>query len=172
MTPRAICFPAQYTVANLGVPGRIRIACASALGIDGAGTLLTLRFRAVSDAGSAITLTSGIVTHIDADYNQSAAYVAVENGGVTIGGAPLPQAAVTPWIPETPVPTPSPAPTPTPTPTASPAPAEISVSPQLTETLPAPSGIPTITYLVAGGLALIIIVIAAIIIGRRNRIRK
>ena len=113
MTPGDL-FHAEYTVANLDEPGRVRIACASALGIGDAGRLLILRFRALTDAGSAVTITNGIVTRVDADYNQTAAYVTIENGGITIGGAPLPEAAVTPWVPETPAPTPTPVPTPTP----------------------------------------------------------
>lgn len=167
MTPGDL-FPAEYTIANLSEPGRVRIACASALGIGDAGRLLILRFRALTDAGSAVTISSGIVTRIDTNYNQSAAYVSIENGGIAVGGAPLPQAAVTPWIPETPVPTPTPAPTPMPTPAETAQPEEISTLPQ--EEPPAEQkSIPTAAYLVAGGLALVIIVIVIIIAASKRR---
>jgi hypothetical protein len=88
---------------------------------------MTLRFRALNDVGSAMTVTSGIVTRVDAEYVQSEAYVSVENGGVTIDGAPLPEPAVTPWVhpdarsgPDPDAREPTPGATPEPTATASP----------------------------------------------------
>lgn len=168
MTPGDL-FHAEYTIANLDEPGRVRIACASALGIGDAGRLLILRFRALTNTGSAVTITNGIVTRVDAEYNQSAAYVSIENGGITVGGAPLPEAAVTPWIPETPAPTPTPVPTPSPTPvqTQTAAPAEISTL-QQEEPNTAQTGIPTAAYFVAGGLALVIILIVSIAAAKRK----
>ena len=170
MTPGDL-FPAEYTVANLSEPGRVRIACASALGIGDAGRLLILRFRALTDAGSAVTISSGIVTRVDAEYNQSTAYVVIENGGVSIGGAPLPAAAVTPWIPETPAPTPTPVPTPSPTPSPTPTPAEMSTLPQDDAAPAEQKSIPTMAYFVAGGLALVIIVMIIAIAAAKKRRR-
>ncbi len=171
MTPGDL-FPAQYTVANLDEAGRIRIACASALGIDGAGTLLTLRFQALSDTGSAVTITNAIITRVDADYNQSETYVAIEDGGITIDGAAMPEAVVTPWIPKTPVPTPSPVPTPVPTPEATAEPAEISTLTQPeTPVVSEQNSIPTTAILIIGGLffVVILLIIVVAVRGRRNR---
>ena len=92
MTPGDL-FAAQYTIANSDVPGRVRIACASALGLGESGTLLTLRFRLLSEAGSAVSITSGIITRVDADYNQTKAYLAIQDGGISAGTAPLPAPA-------------------------------------------------------------------------------
>lgn len=167
MTPGDL-FAAQYTIANSDVPGRVRIACASALGLEGAGTLLTLRFRLISDTGSAVSVTSGIVTRVDADYNQSKAYVAIQDGGVTAGTAALPAPAVTPWVPATPVPTPSPTPEITPTPelTAAPEPEAPATATS------APTGIsglnPMVLY-IGGGLLLAVVILVVILLSRRGR---
>ena len=161
-------FEAQYTIANADESGRIRVACADALGLEGPGTLLTIRFRPLTAAGSAITVSSGIVTLVDANYIQTEAYASVENGGVSINEAPLPEAAVTPWIPVTPVPTPSPTPEPTPEPTSMQA--ELTVMPD--EATPPPveaDGIPTVVYYAGGGLLLAIVVLVVIIATRRDR---
>ena len=48
---RRAAFLAEYVVYNADEPGRIRIACADALGLKGDGTLLTVRFTALSAAG-------------------------------------------------------------------------------------------------------------------------
>lgn len=167
MTPGDL-FAAQYTVANSDVPGRVRIACASALGLEGAGTLLTLRFRLLSDAGSAVTVTSGIVTRVDADYNQTGAYVAIQDGGISAGAAALPAPAVTPWVPATPVPTPSPTPeiTATPEATAAPeaaAPAEATAAPTIL------SGLNPMVLYVGGGLLLAVVILVVILISRKSR---
>jgi hypothetical protein len=167
MTPGDL-FAAQYTVANSDIPGRVRIACASALGLSGPGTLLTLRFRLLSDAGSAVSVTSGIVTRVDADYNQSSAYVAIQDGGISAGTAALPAPAVTPWVPATPVPTPSPTPeiTATPEVTAAPetaAPAEATAAPTILSSLN-----PMVLY-VGGGLLLAVVILVVILISRKSR---
>ncbi|MCE5187826.1 MAG: hypothetical protein LLF75_01370 [Eubacteriales bacterium] len=112
VTPGDLFLP-EYVIYNADEPGRLRIACADALGLKGDGTLLTVRFTVLSGTGSALTATSGIITCVDADYNQTNAYVSLEDGGVSIGESAAPAALVTPWIPETPVPTPTPEPTPT-----------------------------------------------------------
>lgn len=162
MTPGDL-FAAQYTVVNADVPGRIRVACASALGLEGAGTIMTLRFRPLTDAGSAVTISSGIVTRVDADYNQSTAYVSIEDGGISISGAALPQPAVTPWIPASPTPTPSPEPTPMPEP-------EQTIAVPSEPAAPSAPSIPATTLYIAGGLLLLVIVLAAVIFGsRRNK---
>lgn len=167
MTPGDL-FAAQYTIANSDVPGRVRIACASALGLEGAGTLLTLRFRVLTDAGSAVSITSGIVTRVDADYNQTKAYVAIQDGGITAGTAALPAPAVTPWVPATPVPTPSPTP-------------EITATPEVTAAFEsaAPSGEPAalaqlsgvnpLVLYVGGGLLLAAVILVVVLLSRKSR---
>ncbi len=107
--------PAEYCVYNKDEAGRVRVACACAEGMTQAGTLITIRFKTVMRTGSALTLTDGIVTRVDAenDYAQTQAYVALTNGGITIDGGAIPSAQVTPWIPATPPPTPTPTPEPT-----------------------------------------------------------
>jgi hypothetical protein len=160
-------FAAQYTIANSDVPGRVRIACASALGLGEAGTLLTLRFRLLSETGSAVSITSGIVTRVDADYNQTKSYVAIQDGGVSAGTAPLPAPAVTPWVPATPVPTPSPTPEVTATPEATATPEEASASPE-TVTPPA-TGLSASVYYVGGGLLFAVILLVVILLVRKNK---
>jgi len=167
MTPGDL-FAAQYTVANSDVPGRVRIACASALGLEGPGTLLTLRFRLLSDTGSAVSVTSGIVTRVDADYNQSSAYVAIQDGGISAGAAALPVPAVTPWVPATPVPTPSPTPEITATPEVTAAPetaalADATAAPTILSSLN-----PMVLY-VGGGLLLAVVILVVILISRKSR---
>jgi len=166
MTPGDL-FSAEYTVANADVPGRIRIACASALGLEGKGTLLTLRFQLLSDAGSAVTITSGIVTRVDADYNQSAAYVSISDGGVSVGSAPVPQSAVTPWIPVSPTPSPSPTPEVTATPEAS---ASTTIaSPEIVS--PPATRLTATIYYVGGGLLLAVVALIILLILRKNKDR-
>ena len=167
MTPGDL-FAAQYTVANSDVPGRVRIACASALGLEGAGTLLTLRFRLISETGSAVSITSGIVTRVDAEYNQSKAYVAIQDGGIAAGTAALPAPAVTPWVPATPVPTPSPTPELTATPEATAA----SESAAPADETAAPDGMiglnPMVLY-VGGGLLLAVVILVVILLSRKGK---
>ena len=166
MTPGDL-FAAQYTIANSDVPGRIRVACASALGLESAGTLLTLRFRVLSDAGSAVAITSGIVTRVDADYNQSIAYVSIQDGGIGAGEAPLPAPAVTPWVPTTPIPTPSPTPEITATPELTTAPELMTTAPEATA---APEeGISNTVYYVGGGLLVAVVALVIILLTRKNR---
>lgn len=168
MTPGDL-FAAQYTVINADEPGCVRVACASALGLTGAGTIMTLRFRLLTDAGSAVTISDGIITRVDADYNQTTAYVAITDGGITPGTAPMPAPVVTPWVPATPVPTPAPTPTQAPTPTAT---SEFSL-PQETaspEIVSAPTTSLTATvYYVGGGLLLAVVVLAAIVLISRRK---
>jgi hypothetical protein len=167
MTPGDL-FAAQYTIANSDVPGRVRIACASALGLEGAGTLLTLRFRVLTDTGSAVSITSGIVTRVDADYNQTKSYVAVQDGGVTVGTASLPAPAVTPWVPATPVPTPSPTPVITSTPEVTAAPE--SAAPVAETSAPIGiSGLNPIVLYVGGGLLLVAVILVVVLLSRKGR---
>lgn len=165
MTPGDL-FAAQYTIVNATEPGRIRVACASALGLGGAGTLFTIRFRLLSDTGSAVSVTSGTVTRVDAEYEQSDAFVSIENGGITLGTAALPSPAVTPWVPATPVPTPSPTPEVTAAPeTTAQASATASLSPspeQITQLNPN-------LYYVGGGLLLVLIVLIIVLLSRKNK---
>lgn len=160
-------FPPEYCVANFDEAGRIRVACASGPGLTGGGALLTVTFDILSDAGSAVTLTSGIVTRVDADYNQTEAYVSIEDGGVSVDAGEIPAALVTPWIPATPTPTPSPTPVPTPVPEAQVIPDDASsAAPNVDE------------FKVAGGpaayavvAALVLALIALIVFSVRNRRR-
>ena len=166
MTPGDL-FAAQYTIANSDVPGRVRVACASALGLGESGTLLTLRFRLLSEAGSAVSITSGIITRVDADYNQTKAYVAIQDGGISAGTAPLPAPAVTPWVPATPVPTPSPTPEVTATPEATATPEEASASPEAIT--PPTTGLSASVYYVGGGLLFAVILLVVILLVRKNK---
>ncbi len=167
MTPGDL-FAAQYTVANSDVPGRIRIACASALGLEGAGTLLTLRFRLLSETGSAVSITSGIVTRVDADYNQTKAYVAIKDGGITAGSAALPAPAVTPWVPATPVPTPSPTPEITATPEVTAAPESAAPAAETAQPVSISSVNPMVLY-IGGGLLLAVVILVVVLLSRKGR---
>lgn len=144
--------------------GRVRVACANALGLTQAGTLLTLRFTATGETGSAVTVTSAIVTRVDADYVQSPALASAEDGGVTIGDTSLPAAKVTPWVPATPTPTPTPEPTPTNAPTPAPTPTTA-----LTAALTMARRIPPVTYAVIGALVIILIVILSLTAAKRRK---
>ena len=170
VTPGDLFLP-EYVIYNADEPGRLRIACADKLGLAGDGTLLTVRFLALSDAGSALTATSGIITRVDADYVQTNAYVALESGGISIGAGAVPEALVTPWIPETPVPTATPEPSDTPQPVEEAA-SVVSSAPEVQ--LPAESAATTevepIAYVVVGVLfALLIVLITVSVIRRRNQ---
>ena len=114
-------FPVEYCITNVAESGVVRLACACALGLEGDGTLITIRFKILADTGSALTVTSRLggreVTYIDADVNQLTAYLLIENGGVSVGAGSVPLPAVTPWIPDSPLPTPSPTPIDSPEPT-------------------------------------------------------
>ena len=163
-------FLAEYVVYNTDEPGRIRIACADAQGLKGDGTLLTVRFTAQSAAGSALTSTSGVITRVDADFNQTKAYVSLEDGGVSIGTGAIPAALVTPWIPETPPPTP----TPEPTPTVVPEPAELAQVEQsaLPEASATPAGDQTvdpISYVVVAVLFVILIALIVVSVLKRRK---
>jgi len=164
-------FLAEYVVYNADEPGRIRIACADALGLKGDGTLLTIRFTALSNNGSALAVTNGIITRVDADYQQTNAYVSYENGGVSIGGGIVPEALVTPWIPETPVPTATPEPTPEPeaaTPELNvPAVVEETVAP---EDSAANEPVGPVSYIVVAVLFVILIVLITVSIIKRRRL--
>ncbi|MEA4915674.1 MAG: cohesin domain-containing protein [Christensenella sp.] len=166
MTPGDL-FAAQYTVVNADVPGRIRVACASALGLENEGTLLTLRFQVLSGTGSAVTISSGIVTRVDADYNQSTALVSIADGGIAVGTAPLPTPAVTPWVPATPVPTPSPTPEATATATPSPTQAPNLASPEIVA--PPAARLTASAYYVGGGLLLAVVALSVLVLAKKNR---
>ena len=170
MTPGDL-FAAQYTVINADTPGRIRVACASALGLSGAGTIMTLRFRLLTDAGSAVTISNGIITRVDASYNQTTALIAITDGGITVGTAPMPAPVVTPWVPATPIPSPTPTPIPTPSPAASSVGAEsqATTSPEVTSQ---PAALSATVYYVGGGLLLAVVVLATIVVVSRKKDRS
>ncbi len=162
-------FPAEYCIANTDESGRIRVACACASGLANDGTLMTIRFKILTETGSALTLTSGIITRIDEAYVQSEAYVTLENGGVTVGGAAVPEPLVTPWVPATPVPTPSPTPEVTEAPGTMVVPdaGQSSAAPEAAESTQQSVG--PIAYAVVGALALLLIVL--IVVSVRNKRR-
>jgi hypothetical protein len=105
-------FPAEYCVSNTDTPGCVSIACCCELGLEGDGTLLTVRFEILTATGSALTITTHktgeraeeVVSYIDEDYNQYFSYVSLTNGAVTVGTAAAPDPLVTPWAPATPTP--------------------------------------------------------------------
>ena len=165
-------FPAEYCVTNIDQAGVIHIACATALGLEGDGTLLSVRFQVLTAAGSALTVTTHLnekeITYIDADYNQFGAYLLLENGGVSVGGASVPAPLVTPWTPATPIPTPTPSPTPTAEPTFD--------AQALAADTPAPTAAPDLSgqpdpgaYLIIGALSALIVVLIVVSAVRRKK---
>jgi hypothetical protein len=174
VTPGDI-FPAEFCIAYSDDPGRIGIACARALGFSGDGILATIRFQVLSETGSALTLTTHLsgeavgkeitwVDEADYAYDQYPAWVTLENGGVTVAGAPLPTPAVTPWIPATPIPTPTPEPVQTPAPTPA---TTLTASPEALDT-PFAVLTPSVYY-VGGGLLLAVAALVTIILLRKNK---
>lgn len=164
-------FPVEYCYTNTAESGVVRVACACALGLEGDGTLLTIRFKILTEAGSALTVTSRLpgseVTYIDTDFNQLTAYLSLENGGVSVGAGSVPNPIVTPWVPVSPSPTPSPTPTATPEPTVAPT-DEAQAATPAPET-PAASGMDPFAYYIIGGLvALILIVVVVTAVHRRK----
>jgi hypothetical protein len=165
-------FPVEYCFSNASEPGVIHIACACELGLENSGTLLTVRFRILSEAGSALTVTSHLtekeITYIDNEYNQYAAYVDLENGGVRAGADSVPEPLVTPWTPASPTPEPSPTPAPTE------AQAVETLAPQQEAEAEAPgswSDIDPVAYYVVGGLVglLAVLITVAVAIKKKNR---
>ncbi len=164
-------FPVEYCYANFAESGVVRVACACALGLEGDGTLLTIRFKILSETGSALTVTSRLagseVTYIDADFNQYTAYLSIENGGVSVGAGTVPNPLVTPWAPVSPSPTPSPTPTATPEPTA--APTEQAATPAPEAPAPSASGMDPFAYYVIGGLIVLILIVIVVSAVRRRK---
>ena len=105
---------------NTDTPGTIRFAYASAEGLkEGTGTAVILTFATLQDTGTAVLVTEAKASRYDGENGagQYRAFVTVENGGITSAGSGLvPDAGITPWIPETPTPSPKPTPAPTETP--------------------------------------------------------
>lgn len=162
----SVTFGGLFTLSeyNDSEAGRVRIACASALGLNQAGVLVTLHFTLTGEPGSAVTITNAVVTRVDTDYKQSFAIVAVENGGAALGSATLPAAKVTPWVPATPTPTPSPEPTPTPSPTPVPTPTTA-----VDAALALAQRIPAAAYIVTGALVLILILILSLAAANKKK---
>ena len=165
-------FPAEYCITNIAESGVVRVACACALGLEGDGTLLTIRFQILTETGSALTVTSRLggseVTYIDADYNQLTAYLSLENGGVSVGAGSIPGALVTPWVPVSPSPSPTAVPSPSPTPTAT---ATQQAQTPVAESADASAADP-ISYYIVGGLLAAIVVIVVISVVLRSKARK
>lgn len=176
VTPGTV-FPAEYCVTNIQEAGRVRAACVSALGLsaEDGGVMMTVTFRLLNATGSAVTFSDVAVTRVDAEYNQSQAYVQVENGGVTAGGAALPAPVTTPWIAPTPVPTPSPTPEPTQAPTAAVLAGETPAPAPAPEARDNPAERAMLPYIIAGVFAVLAaaaIVIVLISSGKNIRRRK
>lgn len=170
-------FPVEYCFSNTSEAGVIHIACACALGLEGDGTLLTVRFRILTETGSALTVTSHLsekeITYIDDDYNQYSAYTALENGGVSVDMGAVPDPLVTPWTPATP----TPAPTDTPAPTEVPSieTQQQTPLPEETEEAGRPGGwsdIDPVAYYVVGGLAALLAVLIAVSLGIKKKNRS
>ena len=165
-------------VYNTETSGVIQAAFTSALGLTEGGVFLSVRFKVLTDAGSAIVLTDALASRVDEAFEQTKAYVSVTDGGVRAGGAALPPGAVTPWPAETPVPTPTLAPTPTPSPTPFEIEQVVQQTPESTVT-PAPqapedggeSG-SAAPVLIAAGAALIVIAALIILLARYESRRK
>ena len=167
-------FPVEYCITNSAESGVVRLACACALGLEGDGTLITIRFKILANTGSALTVTSRLggreVTYIDADINQHTACLSIENGGVSVGAGSVPLPIATPWVPDSSLRTPSP------TPTASP---EFTVTPTQQPETPAPEA-PVVSdkdpfaYYIIGGLIMVIIfiIVAAIHLGKEREFEK
>lgn len=148
-------FPAEYCVTNVDEKNRIRAACISALGLTGEGTVLSVTFKVLTASGSAVTVTDAAATRVNADFQQSKAYLTFTDGGVTVASVALPAPVVTPWIAATPVPTPSPEPTPTPMGT----PAVIE-----NETIQTPAGDSAMTAGSPKTLLIVLIIVAVMLI--------
>lgn len=172
-------FPAEYCIYNIEIPGRVLIACARALGFTGDGTILTLRFKILSEKGSALTITTHMkaefigkevsrVDETDPNYTQSFSYVRVENGGVGVNDAPIPEPIITPWIPETPVPSPTPTPSPTPAPTME-ALAQSSAEDQQEAATQDAEPVDPIAYVVVAALVVLLIVLITVSVVKRRR---
>lgn len=172
-------FPAEYCFSNSDTAGYISVACCCALGLEGPGTLLTVRFKILSDAGSALTVTthkSGeyaeeVVSYIDEDYKQYFSYVTLENGSVTVGSSTAPDPLVTPWIPATPIPTPSPSPEPTEVPVAGMQTYEDEPASSDTTDATRSSEVDPVAYIVVGGLFVVLVVLIAVTVSRRRKSR-
>ena len=164
-------FPVEYCITNIAESGVVRVACACALGLEGDGTLLTLRFKILSESGSALTVTSRLpgseVTYIDADFSQFTAYLSLENGGVSVGAGAVPNPLVTPWVPVSPSPTPSPTPTATPEPTVTPTEQAQAATPA--PEAPAASGMDPFAYYIIGGLIVLILIVVVVSAVRRRK---
>ncbi|MEN6340120.1 MAG: cohesin domain-containing protein [Clostridiaceae bacterium] len=165
-------FPAEYCITNIAESGVVRVACACALGLEGDGTLLTIRFQILTETGSALTVTSRLggseVTYIDADYNQLTAYLSLENGGVSVGAGSIPGALVTPWVPVSPSPSPTAVPSPSPTPTAT---ATQQAQTPVAESADTSAANPIVYYLIGGLLAAIVVVVIISVV-LRSKARK
>ncbi len=177
-------FPAEYCVSNFDAAGRIRTACCVALGLEAGGEVIVVDFKILKSGGSSVTLSNVEVTTLNAAakangiYVQEKAYVQVAAGGVTVAGAALPNAVVTPWIAETPTPSPTPEPTPTPTPApaateAAPAPTAPAADDGAADAPKQPGGNLTVILLIAAGVLLAAGVCAVVIVrGKRKKSRR
>ncbi len=153
---------------NTETAGIIRFAYASAEGLqEGNGTAVMLTFAALQDTGSAVLVSKAKASRLNGGNGtgQLKAFVTVENGGIApVNSEVVPEAGVTPWIPETPTPTPEPTPEPTETP-------QIQTTPELPEESPKQTDpIMRLAYL-AGGAAVIAFAAAAVLLlsGRKRR---
>lgn len=146
---------------------RFAFACADGLKND-SGTAFTVTFNALNEYGTALTITDALATRYDSGtQEQSKAYLTLENGGIAVGSE-VPEAKITPWIPETP--TPAPTFTPEPEVTAEPTAAPLETA----ETTPEPE-VPVqkdfrayLPYIAIGLGVLIIILIVLIVIQRKR----
>ncbi|MBR5804702.1 MAG: hypothetical protein IKY03_01055 [Clostridia bacterium] len=155
---------------NTETPGIIRFAYASAEGLEeGNGTAVNLTFAALQDTGTAVLVSEARASRFDGENGtgQTKAFVTVENGGITPADSEIvPEAGITPWIPETPTPSPEPTPEPTETPRM-----QVQATPEIPEESPKQTDpIMRLAYL-AGGGAVIAFAAAAVLLlsGRKKR---
>lgn len=164
-------------VLNTEKVGLLILAFASAEGVRAdEGTLIELQFTLVNEAGSAVTVSEALATRYDAETGvQSKAYVTVQDGGVTFQeDGTLPEARITPWIPETPAPTPEPTPEPTEVPIVVPdAAAEADVTAAPAEKAEKKTGGVPLFLIIPGLLAIALFALAAwLIISDRKKKRE
>lgn len=139
-------------VTNTEADGLVQVAFACAYGLEQNGSILTLRFEIRGENGSAVTASDVLATKVDAELSQYKAYLAIADGGVQVGDAPIPESAATPWIPESP----TPEPTATPEATATPEPEE--QTPLVSTMSPGGTGLYLVAGIAAAGLLAVIVI--------------
>lgn len=158
-----------YCAYNPDEEGVIRFAFACRDGlVNDSGTMLTVVLTPINDHGTVLTITDVLSSRYDKDTDtQTKAYVTIENGGISVGNNDIPEARITPWIPETPTPSPEPTPEPTPVPTQAPT-AIVTETPEPEEeTVSSGPNMKILLPAVAGALVLLIIALLIVLLKKR-----